>query len=401
MRNDRARVRRRHPIARAILVVTALVLACVAAVVGARLLGDDIERRDEAAFYVAPAGATDGPAGTLVRSAELVGVPFDARAWRVMYRTTDVHGAPVLSTGIVVSPREGAPREGRTVLAWGHPTTGAAADCAPSRAFDPFELIEGMRALLDRGYTIAATDYVGMGTAGPDSYLVGDTGGNAVLDAVRAARELSDAQASDRVVLWGHSQGGQAVLFAAQRAAAYAPELTIEAVAVAAPAADLTSLLSAHLDDISGVTIGAYAFTAYAGVYADRGADLDGILTPAAQEILPEMNGLCLLTDISRLHRIGQPVVGRFVKADPATVQPWAGILAENSAGGAAFAAPLFVAQGLDDTLVVPSATEAFVAHERALGIDVEFHPVRDADHGTIAYLALPALLEWLDAHRL
>lgn len=401
MRNDRARVRRRHPIARAILVVTALVLACVVAVVGARLIGDDIERRDEAAFYVAPAGATDGPAGTLVRSAELVGVPFDARAWRVMYRTTDVHDAPVLSTGIVVSPREGAPREGRTVLAWGHPTTGAAADCAPSRAFDPFELIEGMRALLDRGYTIAATDYVGMGTAGPDSYLVGDTGGNAVLDAARAARELSDAQASDRVVLWGHSQGGQAVLFAAQRAAAYAPELTIEAVAVAAPAADLTSLLSAHLDDISGVTIGAYAFTAYAGVYADRGADLDGILTPAAREILPEMNGLCLLTDISRLHRIGQPVVGRFVTADPATVQPWDGILAENSAGGAAFAAPLFVAQGLDDTLVVPSATEAFVAHERALGIDVEFHPVRDADHGTIAYLALPALLEWLDAHRL
>ena len=32
--------------------------------------------------------------------------------------------------------------------------------------------------MLDRGYTIAATDYVGMGTDGPDSYLVGDTGGH-------------------------------------------------------------------------------------------------------------------------------------------------------------------------------------------------------------------------------
>ncbi|MBZ6371580.1 MAG: hypothetical protein LBE44_06720 [Microbacterium hominis] len=34
-----------------------------------------------------------------------------------------------------------------------------------------------MRLMLDRGYTIVATDYVGMGTDGPDSYLVGDTGG--------------------------------------------------------------------------------------------------------------------------------------------------------------------------------------------------------------------------------
>lgn len=109
-----------------------------------------------------------------------------------------------------------------------------------------------------------------MGTAGPDSYLVGDTGGNAVLDAVRAAQHIEDVRASDRVVLWGHSQGGQAALFAAQRAALYAPELTIAGVAVAAPAADLTALLSDHIDDISRVTIGSYAFTAYAQVYADR-----------------------------------------------------------------------------------------------------------------------------------
>jgi pimeloyl-ACP methyl ester carboxylesterase len=153
---------------------------------------------------------------------------------------------------------------GRTVLSWGHPTTGTAADCAPSRGFDPYALIEGMRLLLDRGYTIAATDYVGMGTDGPDSYLVGDTGGNAVLDAVRAARTSPAAHASTDVVLWGHSQGGQAVLFAAQRAPQYAPELDIEAVAVAAPAADLTALLSDHIDDISGVTIGSYTFAAYA-----------------------------------------------------------------------------------------------------------------------------------------
>lgn len=399
MKKDPTAPRRRHPVRRAVLLVALVIVIATVAVVGARLIGDEAERRNEAAFYVQPTHAASGSPGTLIRSTELVGVPFEARAWRVMYRTTDVHGAAVVSTGIVVAPRSAAPREGRTVLAWAHPTTGAAEDCAPSRAFDPYALIEGMRLLLDRGYAIAATDYVGMGTAGPDSYLVGDTGGNAVLDAVRAAQHIEDARASGHVVLWGHSQGGQAALFAAQRAPLYAPELTIAGVAVAAPAADLTALLSDHIDDISGVTIGSYAFTAYAQVYADRGATLDGILTPAAQAVVPEMNRLCLLSDMAQLHQIGQPVVGRFVTADPATVQPWARILVENSAGGTGFSAPLFVAQGMKDTLVLPAATEQFVAHERQLGVDVEFHPIGDADHGTVAYLALPALMDWLDSH--
>lgn len=291
------------------------VMAGFVVVAEARIAGDAIEQRTLAAFYEQPADATDGAPGTLVRSEELVGVPFDARAWRVMYRTTDVHGTPVVSTGIVVTPAGPAPAGGRTVVSWGHPTTGAA--------------------------------------------------------------------------------------FAAQRAPQYAPELTVRGVAVAAPAADLTALLSDHINDISGVTIGSYAFASYSTVYADRGATLESILTPTARKILPEMNGLCLLPDIDRLHRIGDPAVGHFVTADPARVEPWSGILAENSAGADAFAAPLFVAQGLADKLVVPSATEQFVAHERGLGMDVEFHEIGEADHGTVAYLALPALMAWLDAHRL
>lgn len=258
------RLRRRR--ARGVLLAAALtVVAAFVLVAETRLAGDAVEQRNLAAFYEQPAGALAGAPGTIVRSEELAGVPFDARAWRIMYRTTDVHGDTVVSTGIVVTPLGPAPARGRTVVSWGHPTTGSAEGCAPSRGLDPFVLIEGLRVMLDRGYTVVATDYVGMGTDGPDSYLVGDTGAHALLDAVRAAQQLQGADASDRAILWGHSQGGQAVLFAAEDAGRYAPELTIEAVAVAAPAADLTALLSDHLDDISGVTIGSYAFAAFAG----------------------------------------------------------------------------------------------------------------------------------------
>ena len=386
---------RRQRFVFAFVAATLAVVGGVVAAEEARLVGDALERPGIDAFYAQPDDAADGEPGSLVKADALLGAPFAARAWRIMYRTTDVHGDPAVATGVLVAPLTPAPSRGRTVVSWGHPTTGAARDCAPSYGFDPFVGIEGLRFLLDRGYAVVATDYVGMGTAGPDSYLVGVTGGNAVLDAVRAARAITDARASERVVLWGHSQGGQAVLFAAQQAADYAPELDIRAVAAAAPAADLPGLMSAHLDDISGVTIGSYAFTAYADVYPE--ASLDGILTPTAQEIVPRMNQLCLLTNISELHEIGQPLVGDFTMSDPTKTEPWASLLDENSAGATAFDAPLLLAQGLEDELVVPSDTTEFAQHEADLGIDVTYHEIPFANHGTVAYLALPAMLRWLE----
>lgn len=371
------------------------VLGAIVAVEAVRIAGDALERPTVDAFYEQPTAAADGDPGTIVKLDPLLGAPLAARAWRIMYRTTTVQGDPVVSTGVLVVPLLPAPSEGRTIVSWGHPTTGAAKSCAPSYGFDPFTMIEGLRALLDRGYAVVATDYVGMGTDGPDSYLIGVTGGNAVLDAARAARAVPEARASDRLILWGHSQGGQAVLFAAERAADYAPEFDLLAVAAAAPAANLIGLMGAHLDDISGVTIGSYAFTAYSEVYPE--ATLDGILTPAALQIVPEMNDICLLQNITELHRIGQPLVGDFTTSDPTTTQPWQQLLTDNSAGSTAFDAPLFLAQGLDDQLVVPNDTEQFAAHEASLGMDVTWHPISFADHGTIAYLAIPGLLRWLD----
>lgn len=381
----------------AVIVVTAILLTSIGTVIGFRLLGDANEQDGLAAFYAQPSDASTEDPGTLMKSERLEGVPVDSEAWRIMYRTTDLNGDPAVATGIIVTPLGEAPPNGRTVLAWGHPTTGSAADCAPSRDFDPFIGIEGLRPMLDRGYTVVATDYVGMGTPGADSYLVGATAGNSVLDSVRAAQAIPEAAAGSDVVLWGHSQGGQAALFAAERAASYAPELTVQAVAVAAPAADLSALMENHLDDVSGVTIGAYAFQSYAEVYADDGAELTSILTEDGRRILPEMNKLCLLSHIDELHKIAQPVVGRFVSEDPTKTEPWSTLLRENSAGSVAFDAPLFVAQGLKDQLVLPDDTKRFVKRTQNLGMDVTFHQVEIADHGTIAYLAIPALNTWLD----
>jgi len=350
------------------------------------------------AFYKQPVPVPAGAAGELIRSQRVAGAPPGSSAWRVLFHSTDTFGHPVVNSGLVIAPNSPAPSGGRTVVSWGHPTTGAAQRCAPSASLDPFDLVEGLTDFLKRGYVVVYTDYTGMGTAGPNSYLVGGTEGRNVLDAVRAARELIGKDASDRVVLWGHSQGGQAVLFAAQLAHEYAPDLDLRAAAVAAPATDLGALMRADIGDISGVSIASYAFTAFAEVYGPSTPDaqLASILTPAAVEALPSMAKLCLIGQNKALHAIGQPLIGDFLSGDPETIEPWASLLDENTPGAVPITVPLFVAQGETDVLVRPEATAAFVTHERSLGTAVEFVRIPDTGHGLVAIRALRGLFEWL-----
>lgn len=381
------------------LVAVVLALVMLAGVTSCslerRLGAGELDQRTEGAFYVAPTPTPEGDPGSLVRSEPIRSAPDGTKAWRIMYHSRDLRGADVLVTGVVVAPEQAPAAGERTVVSWAHPTTGVAARCAPSVGIDPFILIEGLHRLITAGYVVVATDYPGMGLEGPNSYLIGRTAGNSVLDAARAAREVPDAHAGDELLLWGHSQGGQAVLFAAQDAESYAPDLRLVAAAVAAPAADLGSLLQDDIGDISGVTIGSYAFDSLVKTYGadDPRVTLDGLLTPAGAAAVPEMVGLCLLGQNSELHTIAKPLIGAFVKVDPATTQPWASLLEENTPGTTPITVPLLVAQGESDTLVRPATTDAFVQHECDIGTRVDYVRITDTGHGEVALRALDTLL--------
>jgi acetyl esterase/lipase len=377
------------------LVLCALVLAGCAGTIERGAEGA-VEEWTEGPFYRLPDPLPAGAPGEVVRSEPIDSAPPDALAWRVLYHSTDLDNTPILVSGVVVAPRTPAPPGGRTVVSWGHPTTGIAQRCAPSVGIDPFDLIEGLRDLLAAGYVVAATDYPGMGAAGPGSYLVGETAGRSVLDAARAARALEGTGAGSRLLLWGHSQGGHAALFAAQIAPVYAPELQLLGVATAAPAAELAELLDADIGDVSGVTISAYAFATYASVYRDPpGATLDTILTPAGAAVTPAMAPLCLFGQNRQLHELAQPLIGKYLAADPSTRAPWAALLQQNTPGAAKLTVPLFVAQGGSDTLVRPETTARFVARECGLGTHVTTLTVPSADHGLIAPAALPTVIRW------
>lgn len=388
------------PVRRRVAHLCAAVLCGVALTAGCsdgrRLAEGIVGEQHEAPFYAVPDPLPAGAPGTIIRSEPLPQGPAGAVAWRVLYHSRDRTGADIAVSGVVVAPASPAPPGGRTIVSWAHPTTGAAQQCAPSLGADPFDLIEGLQDLVKAGYVVAASDYPGMGAPGPDSYLIGESEGNSVLDAARAARALP-AGASDRLLLWGHSQGGQAALFAGQDAATYAPELVLRGVAVAAPATDLGGLLKSDIGDVSGVTIGSYAFAAFVSVYRDvPGVALDTILTPAGAAATPGMAQLCLFGQNGELHRIATPLIGHYLAGDPATTEPWATLLRQNTPGATRLPVPLFVAQGEADALVKPELTWQFADHECAMGTRVTRLPIPQAGHGEVALRALPTLLPWL-----
>src|ERR1700749_1614375 len=91
---------------------------------------------------------------------------------------------------------------------------------------------------------------------------------------------------SNRYVAWGHSQGGQAALFAGMIAKTYAPELQLIGVAAAAPATDLATLMTDDLHTMGGRNLTAMSIWSWAKVL---GVSREELVAPAA---IPTVNAL-------------------------------------------------------------------------------------------------------------
>jgi len=112
--------------------------------------------------------------GALIRLWPLLGgAPEGARAYRVLYRSTGLNDEPIAVSGAIIFPDGPAPAQGRDVVAWAHPTTGVAEQCAPTRLPDLSGNIAGLDEMLEHGYVVAATDYPGLGSMGTHPYLIG------------------------------------------------------------------------------------------------------------------------------------------------------------------------------------------------------------------------------------
>jgi uncharacterized membrane protein HdeD (DUF308 family) len=349
-------------------------------------------------FYTAPRSVPDQP-GQLIRSESYsTALPAGAAAWRILYTTTRPTGDPAVASAIVMRPVS-VPPGPRPVIAWAHGTTGFAENCAPS------VLKDGLRAgalpaadqILTHGWVLVATDYVGLGTEGPQPYLIGPGEARSVLDAVRAARQLKNVSLSGTTVVWGHSQGGGAALWTGGLAPSYAPDVPLAGVAALAPASDLVGLAD-NLDALRiGSIFASYIVAAYTDTYPD--VRMNDYIRPTARTFVDRMSARCL-SEPAALISVGSSLAfnGPIFSRDPAR-GPFGRRLTENTPT-LPIPAPLLIAQGSGDPLILPALQSAYAKRLCDAGQALEYRPYPGRDHlGVVAPDSplIPYLVSWTE----
>ncbi len=331
-------------------------------------------------FYDPPA-KVKGRSGTLLRSEPLkdVTLPAGTRGWRIKYTTTVDNKTPITAVATVFAPAD-PPKGPRPVIMWMHGTTGLLQRCMPSLASVPTLGIPAFEQAIKAGWVIVATDYPFAEKDGPHPYLIGEAEARAGIDSIRAARKLREIRLGMQTAVWGHSQGGQSALWAGIVAPRYAPDVKVVGIAAIAPAADMKKLISMSVP--LDKRLGPYVAAAYSRFYRD--IKFENAVRPEALKAAREMINLCGFLPPEDPQRIAA-LAGTF--EGPALASGTNAALAARLAQNAAnqpIVAPLLIAQGSADTVVLPAATDTYVTERCAAGQRLEYLSIAGLDHGAI-----------------
>jgi acetyl esterase/lipase len=336
-------------------------------------------------------------AGTLVDAQPVVDTPPGMQAWRVRYWTSSDRNKPIRVTGMVVAPREAFPPAPRHVIAWAHGTWGVANKCAPSLG-DFFGATPGLTDAIQRGYTVVAPDYPGLGSPMAHGYLAGASTGRSVLDAVRAARSIPGAAAGSDFAVWGESQGGHAALWTGQLAQSYAPDLRLVGVAAAAPTTDLVQNLTAGSDASIRAFITAFTAYSWSEHFGVPLATLGGKSTQGVIRRLAQNNCVVVGAKPKLGTMLGVVILRRDLKnVDIGRIQPWARIARENSPAARPYGVPFLIAQNPSDVIVGANVTQDFARRLCRAGGQVHYVAITGQGHETSAADTKDLTLDWID----
>jgi alpha-beta hydrolase superfamily lysophospholipase len=275
----------------------------------------------------------------------------------LLYSSTGLDGKPVPVSAVLSVPKGKAPKGGRPIVSWAHGTTGIADQCAPSRS----NLQQGydhplMERWIKAGYAVVRTDYQGLGTAGPHPYLNGDAEGHDVLDAVTAARQ-ADGDIANAVAISGHSQGGQAALFAAALAPKYARSLKVKGTVAFAPVSHLAEQ-GAVLRSLDTTGLTALAAMIVRGIdIAEPQLNVPSLLSPQAAALYPQIDVKCL-PDLGKPDSFGALPTSALFRSDANLDAVIAALGSDDDPEDLTIKTPVQIEQGTADTTVFPAFTE-------------------------------------------
>jgi pimeloyl-ACP methyl ester carboxylesterase len=341
----------------------------------------------------APAQAATTP-GTIV-SSTTSSLPPElsplATGKRISYYTTAVNGSAITATGLIMTPKSG--KVNKTVV-WAHGTTGLADQCAPSTNFNVFwpEARAAVAALLAKGFTVAAPDYPGLGTTQSHPYLIGGSEGRAIIDSVKAARNL-DSSLSTQYAIDGHSQGGQGALFAGELAPSYDGNLVLKGVSAIAPVsnADLFAPLIPGTPGQGYLVMGLYglqtvdtSFSAMSPLATPAKLRTPVLTTGCLNEILSTYQSLTA-DQLLVGGALSSSVVSDLVHYVNPAQQP--------------SSAPILLIQGTDDEAVPYDITaNALLPELQQYSQPVQFVPVQGADHDGSVTATTGLVASWIAA---
>ncbi len=347
----------------------------------------------------APTGNAPGAghldAATTESTLQDPGKPLLARAWAITYGSTDANGRADTVTGTLLVPRSSV-HGARPIVSYAVGTQGLADRCAPSaqlRAGTEYEAA-GIALLLSQGWAVVVTDYPGLGTPGQHPYAIGRALGPAVLDAIRAARQVAASGLSDRgpAAVIGYSEGSAAAGWAAELQPTYAPDVPLVGAALGGLVADL-SAVSQSLDGRANAFLVGYAAIGLQAAYPQL--DLARLITPHGAQVLAALSGTCAdhgadvaYPDGTRLSSL----TDGDLLTDPAVERA----LAANRLGTVAPAAPLLVVHSTVDDIVPFAQAKAAVGAWCARQVRVEFDPLPVGSHVEADIAFLPEAEQWL-----
>jgi len=196
-------------------------------------------------FVLAVPGLAQAQPGRLISAEPFAPAPAGATAWRIRYETkgTTAAGAAGVHRPWVIAPTD-ASAGPRDIIAWNHGTVGIVEGVRAVGAEGVRGVGPELEAMIRQGYVVVATDYPGLGTKGPHGITWWAKRRRARYSTASGPRGASRArEAGNRLMLWGHSQGGHASLWAGQRQKAYASEFLLVGIAAISPPTDLARVL--------------------------------------------------------------------------------------------------------------------------------------------------------------
>jgi len=345
-------------------------------------------------FYTPPSTMPDKP-GVIIRTEALGADPQFGKGYRFLYSTTLQDGSMAVSGAMLFIPDVAAPAEGRKVVGWAHGTVGQGDSCAPSRnpAVGMKDLSGFLPEAMRQGWIVVATDYTGLGTPGPNFYLVGGQEARDVVFSVRAVVDSPEYGAGKEWITFGHSQGGHSALWTGHLAQQIDPELNLLGVAAAAPAAELASITNAQWNNAVGWVIGPEVAVSWPAAYPNL--SLDGMVTSAGMANYQRLANECITT--AAIEGLVRAEVGQTFFTESPTQNPtWDEVLKLETPAPLPADMPMLLMQGTADTVVLPWPNADLQTSWCAAGSHISALWLAKINHMSIAVNSGPTAVSWM-----